>query len=187
MNISDPVTSTDGPNDLIPTPYVTTGILHNASTHGPADERIISREDETSQSSDETEKARLDRLGRERPSQFNSALAEYLFCYSILASQFMAASIPSSQELRSLGLMILIGILRIRLQRHSANAHRKTRHSDRSSCLAGRGLRPCRIRLRLAIRSSCRHVRRLSGLSLRTGMVLHLVSNRRIFPKSVDA
>lgn len=40
----------------------------------------------------ETEQARIERLGRERPAKFKSMWAEIFFCYSILASQFMAVS-----------------------------------------------------------------------------------------------
>lgn len=43
----------------------------------------------------ETEEARVERLGRERPAIFKSLWAEIFFCYSILASQFMAVSLPS--------------------------------------------------------------------------------------------
>ena len=38
----------------------------------------------------ETERARIERLGRERPAKFQSVGAELAFCYSIIASQFMA-------------------------------------------------------------------------------------------------
>ena len=42
----------------------------------------------------ETEQARIERLGRERPAKFKSAGAELAFCYSIIASQFMAVRFP---------------------------------------------------------------------------------------------
>ncbi len=38
----------------------------------------------------ESDRARIERLGRERPPQFKSLGAELAFCYSIIASQFMA-------------------------------------------------------------------------------------------------
>lgn len=41
---------------------------------------------------DEAETARIQRLGRERPRIFKSLWAEIGFCYSILASMFMAVS-----------------------------------------------------------------------------------------------
>ena len=44
---------------------------------------------------EESEKERIERLGRQRPPQFKSLMAEILFVYSILASQFMAVSQPS--------------------------------------------------------------------------------------------
>ena len=40
----------------------------------------------------ESQKARIERLGRERPAKFKSFGAELAFCYSIIASQFMAVS-----------------------------------------------------------------------------------------------
>ena len=42
----------------------------------------------------ESEQARIERLGRERPAKFKSFGAELAFCYSIIASQFMAVSSP---------------------------------------------------------------------------------------------
>ncbi|KAI9840708.1 MAG: hypothetical protein M1838_003942 [Thelocarpon superellum] len=39
---------------------------------------------------EESERERIDRLGRERPLQFKTAFAEVCFVYSLLASQFMA-------------------------------------------------------------------------------------------------
>ena len=37
-------------------------------------------------------KVRIERLGRERPTQFRSIWAEVAFCYSIVASMIMAVS-----------------------------------------------------------------------------------------------
>ena len=42
--------------------------------------------------SEEAERQRIERLGRERPAKLMSFGAEILFCYSIIASQFMAVS-----------------------------------------------------------------------------------------------
>lgn len=39
-----------------------------------------------------SEGARIERLGRERPAKFKSVGGELAFCYSIIASQFMAVS-----------------------------------------------------------------------------------------------
>lgn len=44
----------------------------------------------------ESEHARIDRLGREKPAKFKSFARELAFCYSIIASQFMAVSNPLS-------------------------------------------------------------------------------------------
>lgn len=41
---------------------------------------------------EETDQERIERLGRERPAQFKSNWSEFTFCYSIIASQFMAVS-----------------------------------------------------------------------------------------------
>ena len=41
----------------------------------------------------ESEQARIERLGRERPAKFKSLGAELAFCYSIIVSQFMAVCI----------------------------------------------------------------------------------------------
>ena len=38
----------------------------------------------------ESELAHIERMGRQRPSQFKSFVAELAFCYSVIASQFMA-------------------------------------------------------------------------------------------------
>lgn len=38
----------------------------------------------------ESDRARIERLGRERPEKFKSFGAELAFCYSVIASQFMA-------------------------------------------------------------------------------------------------
>ena len=40
----------------------------------------------------ESKRAHIEKLGRERPAKFKTALAEILFCYSVIASQFMAVS-----------------------------------------------------------------------------------------------
>lgn len=38
----------------------------------------------------ESDRARIERLGRERPARFKSFGAELAFCYSVIASQFMS-------------------------------------------------------------------------------------------------
>ena len=62
----------------------------NLSKNGPS-ERL--EKSLNSPPSEETELERVERLGRERPAQFQSVWAEGLFVYSILASQFMAVSL----------------------------------------------------------------------------------------------
>ena len=44
----------------------------------------------------ESDRARFDRLGRERPAQFRSFGAELAFCYSVIASQFMTVRHPAT-------------------------------------------------------------------------------------------
>lgn len=51
----------------------------SAETVAPADEEAP-----------ESEQARIERLGRERPAKFKSFGAELAFCYSVIASQFMS-------------------------------------------------------------------------------------------------
>jgi hypothetical protein len=41
---------------------------------------------------EETDRERIQRLGRQRPAQFKTIWAEAAFCYSIIASQLMAVS-----------------------------------------------------------------------------------------------
>ena len=48
----------------------------------------------------EEEKARIERLGRERPANFKSIWSEAAFCYSIVASMIMAVGRPFLQLLR---------------------------------------------------------------------------------------
>ena len=83
------------------------------SSHGPQDDRIQRNEALSSASSPrltspenlekgpepvgdgeetDSENARMERLGRERPAKFKTLGAELAFCYSIIASEFMAVS-----------------------------------------------------------------------------------------------
>ncbi|KAI4192317.1 MAG: hypothetical protein LQ346_004362 [Caloplaca aetnensis] len=55
---------------------------------GESDPRTVDHQG--TQSAEETERQRLERLGRERPAKLNSLTAEVFFCYSVIASQFMA-------------------------------------------------------------------------------------------------
>ena len=53
------------------------------------------------QAEEESEHARIERLGRERPEKFKTLWAEIGFCYSILASQFMAVSFSLARRRRA--------------------------------------------------------------------------------------
>ena len=49
----------------------------------------------------ESDRARIERLGRERPAKFKSFGAELAFCYSVIASQFMSVrSVPATAVTR---------------------------------------------------------------------------------------
>ena len=49
------------------------------------------------QEAPESDRARIERLGRERPAKFRSFGAELGFCYSVIASQFMSVcSVPAT-------------------------------------------------------------------------------------------
>lgn len=50
-------------------------------------------EDGGEHESEESEGQRIERLGRERPAKLKSLGAEIFFCYSVIASQFMAVSL----------------------------------------------------------------------------------------------
>ena len=49
----------------------------------------------------ESERARIERMGRERPPQFKSFIAELAFCYSVIASQFMSVSFVAIAPLKA--------------------------------------------------------------------------------------
>ena len=48
----------------------------------------------------ESERARIERMGRERTTQFKSFAAELAFCYSVIASQFMSVSSVAATPLK---------------------------------------------------------------------------------------
>ena len=48
---------------------------------------------------EETERQRIERLGRERPAKLKSLGAEVFFCYSVIASQFMAVSPAGAEQI----------------------------------------------------------------------------------------
>lgn len=54
------------------------------------DRQVVSPNDISPTTMEESERQRIDRLGRERPPQFKSFWAEVFFVYSVIASQFMA-------------------------------------------------------------------------------------------------
>ena len=60
----------------------------SSSRHG----QVQNSEEDYAGDEAESEDARIERLGRERPAKFKTIWAELGFCYSILASQFTAVS-----------------------------------------------------------------------------------------------
>ena len=48
----------------------------------------------------ELDRARIERMGRERPTKFKSLGAELTFCYSVIASQFMIVSSVAATPLK---------------------------------------------------------------------------------------
>lgn len=48
----------------------------------------------------ESDRARIERLGRERPARFKSFGAELAFCYSVIASQFMSVRFVPTKFLK---------------------------------------------------------------------------------------
>lgn len=77
----------------------------------------------------ENKKAQIERLGRERPAKFKSLWSEVLFCYSVLASQMMAVSLPlQSSRHRCIISSHLTGIFRLRFQRRPSRPHQRAGH-----------------------------------------------------------
>jgi len=56
-------------------------------------------EDGGEHESEESGRQRIERLGRERPAKLKSLGAEIFFCYSVIASQFMAVSLLCAEAL----------------------------------------------------------------------------------------
>ena len=46
----------------------------------------------------DSEKVRIERLGRERPTAFTSVVSEIGFCYSLIASQFIAVGLVKDYQ-----------------------------------------------------------------------------------------
>ena len=62
------------------------------NTERPDGERPILTDGRGERGNEVAEGQLIERLGRERPAKLKSSGAEILFCYSIIASQFMAVS-----------------------------------------------------------------------------------------------
>lgn len=112
---------------------------------------------------DEDEKARMDRLGRERPAKFKSFTAEVCFCYSILASMIMVVgssgsfsrwSIVQHGDVFPTNIVFLVGVLRQRLQCPSTHRGREARDTSGVPSLASKCLLTRHSSLSPAVRST---------------------------------
>jgi len=107
---------------------ITTGALDTKPPSFHQDHPQSQDEDRTRDEG--SERARIERLGRERPPKFTSLWAEIGFCYSILASQFMAvgccAVACTPRMFQEVGLMCSdkTGILRLWFQCDLAHPNR---------------------------------------------------------------
>ena len=79
--------------------HPTTSISDGAPASSSVQARIHEKSNILDGEELETEEARIERLGRQRPAKFKSLWAEIFFCYSILASQFMAVYLPKIPSL----------------------------------------------------------------------------------------
>lgn len=79
---------------------------------------------------DESTEARIERLGRERPSCFSSIWAESAFCFSVLMSQILTVgnSRYSRYRDRTFLLITLPGIFHDGIKCHPARAERSIRY-----------------------------------------------------------
>lgn len=79
---------------------------------------------------EENMQARIERLGRQRPTKFKTLWTEIGFCSSLLASMVMAvSSIPHPRQCQHLPLITTPGVLRQWLQRYPANSSNRPRYS----------------------------------------------------------
>ncbi len=133
--------------------------------------------DEGEHGSGEAGQQRIERLGRERPEKLKSVAAEILFCYCVIASQFMAVSCFLRRGAIIIGVSTKseVGILCVWFQRHPSNSPTQTRYPTGWSSLALSRLCSRHGSLPSSVWSALRQIWRLSGLYLWIGMVLHLV------------
>ena len=83
----------------------------------------------------ESEQAHIERLGRERPVKFKSLGAELAFCYSVIASQFMAVSL-AYKSWPFVKCSHAAGILCIWIQPHPSHIDDKARYPTSLSSMA---------------------------------------------------
>lgn len=106
----------------------------NQGTLGPQ-EKETRQQGTDSPALEESDAARIERLGRQRPDVFSSLWAEVGFVFSISMSQVLSVSVPHlpdevMQQLQcSLLTSTITGILRIRLYCHLTHISHRSRHS----------------------------------------------------------
>lgn len=88
ITIPRTLSASDGPH--VSSPSILQAMVRHKQSWNSARLRAEFAADEP-----ESEDALIERLGRERPSKFNSFGAEVAFCYSTIASEFMAVGYPS--------------------------------------------------------------------------------------------
>lgn len=135
----------------------------------------LSKDTELGLSAGTLSEADIEKLGRQRPDAFRTSFAEIGFCFSLLASMFMAVSAPPSMLTVAL-LTRLLGIFHQRLRTNYSNPRNRTQNTTSTTDMA------CK---RLLTRCGCcpvttftsrRRLGQLSRICLRVVLVCHLVT-----------
>lgn len=135
----------------------------------------LSKDTELGLSAGTLSKADIERLGRQRPDAFRTSFAEIGFCFSLLASMFMAVNALLSFKFSRL-LTHLPGIFHQWLRTDCSHLGNRTRHTARTTNMACKCLltrRGCRS---VAIFTSRRCLGQLSCFRLRSVLVCYLVA-----------
>lgn len=131
--------------------------------------------------------ARIERLGRERPAKFKSSVAEFTFCYSVIASLFMTVRSMAATLSKEIALTLNLGVLCIWLQCHPTELDQRPLYTASFCRLACKCLRSGLRGLLPPFRPSCRYVWWISNLPIWLGLVYSLVYHRGFFPERFDA
>src|ERR1700761_2656432 len=95
----------------------------------------LSKDTELGLSAGTLSKADIERLGRQRPDAFRTSFAEIGFCFSLLASMFMAVSDILSFKFSRL-LTYFPGIFHQWLRTDCSHLGNRTRHTTRTTNMA---------------------------------------------------